>query len=268
MLTLDNPDIRRLQYEQLVGVLEPRLEEEDPQTIASLIEQIKILEEFSLSKKRFFCLFDHKKFQPIYLSANVATESGFVLEEFYNKGLRMMFKHIHWEQLTLFYKLLVWGHRFKQLLGKEAPIINNKIFFSGIKFKDRWGNWTTYCIKQKILRVTKNNKLSLSFLEAEEITAFYEADFVWLRIINRTDNKFCCRAFFSSGPKKEDTDLLSAIEMEILQLIVQEKNNKEICAQLSISSDAILQHQKNMIAKVGVTDITSLICICRLCQII
>jgi len=268
MLTLDNPEIRNVQYEKLVRELETKFEEEDPQTIASIIEQIKILEEFNIDKKRLFCLFDHKKFQPIYLNANVATESGYALEEFYDKGRKMMFKHIHWEQLTLFYKLLVWGRRFKQLLGKEASIINNKIFFSGIKFKDRWGNWKTYCIKQKILQVTKNNKLSLSFLEAEEITAFYEADFVWLRIINRTDNKFCCRVFFSSGPKKEDADLLSAIEMEILQLIVQEKNNKEIGAQLSISLDAILQHQKNMIAKVGVTDITSLICICRLCQII
>jgi len=180
----------------------------------------------------------------------------------------MIFRHIHWKQLTLFYKLYLWGRRFRAFTGKGVPYTNTTAFLSGMKFKDKWGKWRTFFIKQKMLSLIKNNKVSLSFLEMEEITALYKADFVWSRIINTTDETFYRRVYFSSGSKKEYADLLSERELEILQLIVQKKNSKEISEALSISPNTVSRHRKNMIAKVGVTDMTALIYLCRLCQII
>jgi len=269
MRPYNEPNLRRTQYEQLLQELEKDTNEgETPQSIATIIEKIKILEEFTLDKKRFFCLFDHKLYRPIYVSDNVSTEGGYDLAKYSNQGLQVLFKRIHWKQLTLVYKALVWKHRFRKFIGKDKPLINNQFFYTGVKFIDRWGKSRTVFLTQKMLRATKNNKISLSFFEAEEITDIYKGNFVWARLTNTTNNEFNCRVYFSSGSKKEHADLLTDRELEILHLVVERKSSKEIGEQLSISPNTVLRHRKNMIAKAGVTDMTALIHICQLCQIL
>ena len=54
--------------------------------------------------------------------------------------------------------------------------------------------------------------------------------------------------------------------MEILQLIIAKNNNITISELLGISKNTVERHRKNMIARLGVTDMTALIHICKLCR--
>jgi len=260
--------LRRIYFEQFRKEYIEQFQGEEPICIADLIEKIKVLEDFSLDKKRFFVLFAHKQFYPIYISENAATTTGYTLEELYKGGLYFAFKRIHWKQLGVMINITRWGKRYLKFITKRTSSINQKAYHCGWKFKDKWNKWHTLFIKEKVLMVTKDNHPSLSFIEIEDITSMYKADFHWTRFTNIADFKTFIRAYFSSGSKKEYADVLSSREIEILKLIIAKKTTIEISQLLNISKETILRHRKNMIARIGAKDITGLIYICRLCQLI
>ncbi len=53
--------------------------------------------------------------------------------------------------------------------------------------------------------------------------------------------------------------LLTAREIEILDLIVQEYSSKQIAAELHISSHTVISHRKNMMEKLGVKSVVGLV---------
>ena len=119
-----------------------------------------------------------------------------------------------------------------------------------------------------MLAATKDNRPQLSFIEAEEITNIYKVDFSWYRPSCFFQEQRITRAYFTNGSKKEYNDILSLREIEILKLATQQKNNQEISELLNISKNTVERHRKNMIARVGVTDITALIRIAQMIKII
>jgi len=52
-----------------------------------------------------------------------------------------------------------------------------------------------------------------------------------------------------------------------LHLVIEQKNNTEISELLELSKNTVERHRKNMIARLGVIDMTALIHICKLCQL-
>lgn len=245
------------QYQGKVAILTP-----------DLIEKIKILEKFSPDKKRFFVLFSHTQFYPLYISENVEAAGGYTLKEIYDGGLFFMFKRIHWKQLSSIIQVARWGKRYLKFVDNRVPSLNHNVYHCGTKFKDKWKNWRTIFIKQKMLLTDENNKLLLSFLEVEEISSIYKGDIQWMRISGKNEYATFTRAYFSNKSKKEYADVLSSREIELLKLIIAKKTTSEISELLNITKETILKHRKNMIARVGVKDMTGLIYICRLCQLI
>ncbi len=258
----------RMYYEQLQQVLANHYDANVSVDMPGLIEKIQVLEQFSLDKNKIFCLFSQVDFYFTYISENVEKIVGFSPTMIYKGGLRFAFKIVHWNVLPMAIKVHQWGDRFRELISHLKGKGNHNAYFCGVKIKDKWGKLRIFFVKQKILHFTKGGKPLLSFLEMEEITTIYKGDFFWTRFsVDYQDEKHC-RAFFSTGKKKEYADLFSNREMELLRLITQQKNNTEISEILEISKNTVERHRKNMIARIGVIDMTGLIYICRLCQIL
>jgi len=236
--------------------------------IDHFVNEIKILERFTLDKNRFYMLFDQSKFCLAYISENVKKDAGYSTEYILSKGLLFLFQRIHWKQLSFAYKMSKWGTNFQRLVGTQVPVQTYEVWCCGLKFKDKWGQWRTFILKQKILAATKENKPLLSFLEAEEITNLYKVNFIWYRISCVFQGRKTTRTYFSNGTKKEYNDILSLREIEILQLVAQQKNNREISELLEISKHTVERHRKNMIARVGVTNMTGLVRIAQIVKII
>lgn len=236
--------------------------------IDKYIKEIQTLEKFSMDQQRFFCLFSHEKFYPLYISANVEAASGYSRAELNKKGLFFLFRKIHWKQLTSPIKVHAWGARFSKLANYETFDSGVEVYCCGVKLRDKWGKWRTLILKQTPLCATKNNRVLLSFIEAEEITSIYKQDFIWYRATILEDGIPFTRAYFSNGTKKEYNDIVSSRELEILRLAAQQKTNKEISELLAISKNTVERHRKNMIARVGVTDMTALIRICQIVKVI
>jgi len=259
----------RMHYEQFQQMLTNLYVEESLYNTDKIIEQIQTLEQFSLDNKRIFCLFSHIDFFLTYISENVENVMGYSPDYIYKGGLFLGFKKIYWKQLPMALKVHQWGDRFQEIV-QYLPYKGGErmAFYCGVKIRDKQGELRTFFVKQKMLGFAKNNKPLLSFMEVEEVTTIFKGDFVWCRMSAVHEKQAYIRTFFSEGKKKEYADLLSGREMEILQLVAKKNSNTEISEILGISKNTVERHRKNMIARAGVVDMTGLIYICRLCQIL
>lgn len=262
-----NPSYSERHYNELLKELAHIYPQKEEIETTDIIEKIKVLENYSLDKNRFFCLFSQVKFFPLYISQNSTHSFGYTPEELYNKGLIGVLKMAHWKQLPLVITVHRWGKRFQKIVDKSIPISNQEAFYCGIKLKDKWGKVRTLFIKQRIL-VANETQPILSFLDVEDISAIYKSDYVWGRLVAQDEQQFICRAFFQAGTKSEYADILSTRELEILKLATEQKNNTEISGLLNISKNTVERHRKNMIARVGVIDMTALMHICKMAQVL
>jgi DNA-binding CsgD family transcriptional regulator len=74
--------------------------------------------------------------------------------------------------------------------------------------------------------------------------------------------------FHSDTMTLNEMDLLTTRELEILTLIADGASSKDIAAKLFLSVNTVDNHRRNMLKKSGAVDTSSLIHLCKLCQII
>ncbi len=230
-------------------------------------EKIQAIEELSYESKRFYMLFDHSIFFPAYMSKNIAEEGGYKQDYLIRQGLSFVFKSLHYKQLSALYNMNKWGAQARSTLGPEE-LKRANISFCGLKFKDKLGNWRAFFFNQKILTLNSKNEALLSFITAEEITYFHNSDVFWYRIASNDSAVKWSKAFFSYGVKKESDDLFTFRELEILKLSAEKKPNLEIAELLGISKNTVERHRKNMIAKLGFSNMTGVLRISQILNLI
>ena len=85
---MDNKEYQeRIHYEELTKMLMDFYQEKPLLDTAKLIEKIKLVEEFSLDRRRIFCLFSNVDFYFKYISENVKKELGYSAQDIYEGGL-------------------------------------------------------------------------------------------------------------------------------------------------------------------------------------
>ena len=109
---------------------------------------------------------------------------------------------------------------------------------------------------------------SLCFLEVEEISTLYAGSLYWIQYIANRPTKTHSRVYFSSGKKKEAPHLLTPKELKVVDLIAKNYSSSEIAAELEVSSETIKKHRKNILAKTNAKDLTSLIQLLTICDMI
>ena len=258
----------KLQRAQLSEILEDYYGINPKEDVSTLVEQLETVERFSLDDNRILCLFSHYDFSIKFISKNVERLVGYSPQEIYNRGMVMFYKLVYWKQLALPIKVFQWGSRYEKISSHMKHLSNGNSYFCGFKIKDKQGKLRTFFIKQEVLSYNKNLKPLLSYMEVEDISNIFKHDVFWARFSVKNGNEICTRVYFNNGQKKEYSELLSIRELEILKLAFKHKNNIEISEILGIAKNTVERHRKNMIARVGVNDMTGLIYICRLIGLI
>ena len=67
------------------------------------------------------------------------------------------------------------------------------------------------------------------------------------------------KTFHAEAKEYSNHDLLTVREKEVLQLISEDLDTKEIANRLSISTNTVGNHRSNMIEKLGARDTTALV---------
>ncbi len=265
MIEKENSTVIEEQINSIYRELTAIHEEAKSTDIHIFIEKIKVLENI-LKSKSVFLLLDHKGFNPWYVSKSIQN-FGYTQEQVINGALGLGLKSIDFKQVYSFRHLIKWGRDFRKLIGPER-MLKSYSNVCGIAFKDKQKNRRVFMLKLTCLCLDKNQKVSLSLIQADDITAIYKSTSYWVKYICDTGYTPLVRYNFSNTPNKEFNTFLTNRELEILRLAAQQKKNIEIGKELEISVNTVERHRKNMISKVGVTDMTALITIAKMVDII
>ncbi len=146
---------------------------------------------------------------------------------------------------------------------------NIQIFHCGIRY--RLLNEKPVCLLSKGLPIhyNENRKFCYTFNYVQNIHHLIKKDFrhYWIRI-SYGENSEYIHTFHSQDKLKSTKDLLSPREKEILKLVADDLDTKQIADQLSISTATVGNHRSNMIEKLGARDTTALVQIAKMTDMI
>jgi DNA-binding CsgD family transcriptional regulator len=117
--------------------------------------------------------------------------------------------------------------------------------------------------KINVLPNTPNERLC--FLSLDAITHLLKPNAHWWGRINYGENNPHKYHILGTDKKNVFQDILTNREKDVLKLVAEGLESKEIAELLYISSHTVDNHRRNAIIRTGARDTTALLQICKMC---
>lgn len=146
---------------------------------------------------------------------------------------------------------------------------NIEIFHCGIRYILLDGKPISLFSKGSPIQYDEDKKFRYTFNYVQNINHLLKKDFpyYWIRISYGKNNEFV-RTFHSQDKLHSNKDLLSIREKEILTLISDDCDTREIAERLFISTATVGNHRSNMIERMGARDTTALVQLAKMARMI
>jgi DNA-binding CsgD family transcriptional regulator len=222
------------------------------------------IDEFSYNDNSVRIIFDHVNFKIVHISANVEALSGYTVSDFYKLDIAFFIKLFNLEHANFAYTWLKWAFSVQKHFGTS---FDAKQAMCGIKAIRKDGQAIRVLFRQSALETNAKGVITVSAFTIDDITHLMKADFYWGRIECGIGERHF-HHLMSTDKQEKSTDILTDREKEMVRLLAQGKESKEIGRLVYISQHTVDNHRRNMINKVGVRDTTGLIQICLMIGII
>jgi len=138
--------------------------------------------------------------------------------------------------------------------------ININIFHCGIRYRLLDNKPICLFSKGSPIHYDESRKFNYTFNYVQNINHLFKKNFreYWIRISHGENSEYV-HTFHSQDKLNSNKDLLSVREKEILKLIADDYDTKEIAEKLFISVNTVGNHRGKMIDKLGVRDTTALV---------
>jgi len=212
-------------------------------------------------------IFDHRNYTPV-LEVGEKEFWGNLPEVPQEERMKQIMSLLEKDYTSFFTDSVVW---FTGVLDKMPfdQSLNIQIFHCGIRY--RLLNDKPVCLLSKGLPIHYNasRKFSYTFNYVQNIHHLLKKDFrhYWIRI-SHGENSEHVHTFHSQDKLHSNKDLLSAREKEILKLIADDCDTKEIAERLFISTATVGNHRSNMIERLGARDSTALVQLAKMAEIV
>jgi DNA-binding CsgD family transcriptional regulator len=203
-------------------------------------------------------IFDHLNYTPV-LEVGEKEFWGDLPEVPQSERMIQIMSLLEKEYLLFFTESVKW---FTGVL-EEIPFaqrMNIQIFHCGIRYLLLDGKPVCLFSKGSPIHYDENRKFKYTFNYVQNINHLLKKNFryYWIRISHGENSEFV-HTFNSQDKLYSDKDLLSVREKEILRLIADDLDTKEIAEKLFISVNTVGNHRSKMIDKLGVRDTTALV---------
>jgi DNA-binding CsgD family transcriptional regulator len=146
---------------------------------------------------------------------------------------------------------------------------NIQIFHCGIRYTLLDDKPVCLFSKGSPIHYDAKRKFSYTFNYVQNVNHLLKKDFryYWIRISYGERNEYV-HTFHSQDKEYLNKDLLSSREKEILKLVADDCDTKEISERLFISTATVGNHRSNMIDRMGARDTTALVQLAKMANII
>jgi DNA-binding CsgD family transcriptional regulator len=232
------------------------------------LAQVEIFDLMSNNQNTVFLLFDVREFKILYCTKNFERITGYPLANLMERNVLFFFEILKKKDIIFYFHYLKWT----KFVLKKVPVKFLKEYFqiqwSGMTVIAKDGKEIESLFKVNPFEVTDAGLTRLCVITIEVVTAFMKKDAeYWARMEAGTSERFVS-SYFEENTKFVMKDILSDREIEIIRLLADGLDTKEIAEKLFLSPHTVDKHRKNMIARLGVRDSMALLEICRMCNMI
>jgi DNA-binding CsgD family transcriptional regulator len=212
-------------------------------------------------------IFDHLNYTPV-LEVGEKEFWGNLPEVPKNERMPQIMSLLEKEYLSFFTDSVKWLTGILETIPFELRK-NIQIFHCGIRYTLLTGKPICLFSKGSPIHYDSNRKFSYTFNYVQNINHLLKKDFryYWIRISYGENNEHV-HTFHSQEKTYSNKDLLSLREKEILKLVADECDTKEIGERLFISTATVGNHRSNMIERMGARDTTALVQLAKMANII
>lgn len=228
-----------------------------------IVEQLNRLDERGAFPDCIVTLIKLDDIKVLYVSSSVQRILGFSAEEyidhniFLNRGGSSKQKNIHHDAVRSF-------EDFRSITPGTV-VTDMKDIMCGVLVKHKDGSYKKTLLKHTIGKCNEDIWPLLVIGVRYDITEHLKGEDYWIYREKNVDGQVVSKLYAENRNEKQ---LLTPREKEILKLIASGLSSKEVARQLYISTETVKQHRKNMIQRTHAKDTSSLIHICKLCEII
>jgi len=264
--------LRRLQdadmlYKRIVAMSSSFFINDDIGEIEGFRKEASLLLNGIKGTDAVIAIFDHFNYTPV-LEVGEEEFWGALPEVPDAERMTQIMSLLDKDYLSFFTDSVTW---FTDVLAK-IPFdkrTNIQIFHCGIRYLLL--NNKPICLLSKGLPIHYNNKREFcyTFNYVQNVNHLLKRDFryYWIRISHGDSNEFV-HTFHSQDKLYSTKDLLSVREKEILKLIADDFDTKEIAEKLFISTATVGNHRSNMIERLGARDTTALVQLAKMTDMI
>ncbi|MGL4630669.1 MAG: response regulator transcription factor [Leadbetterella sp.] len=236
---------------------------------AKYLEMSKMLGQFAEINRQFISIFNIKSQKVLFLSNNYLEVLGYTCtEEDYKKysvvyWMRDMPLNQSWffMQMSLFFKSTV-----QPLLKKAGDIKSLKWYMHNFKLTPPKSGLHNISLTCSGLEFLSNGSMIVMMLIIKDVKGLVKEKTPWWAEFDINDGT---KYYYHEKDKKfAKGSILSDREKEILNHIKNGLDTKEIAEKLFLSPHTVEKHRKNMLEFTGARDISSLIQICGMGNII
>ncbi len=254
-------------YKKIVTMSSPFFVDDDIGEIERFRKEANLLLSGIRGTDAVIAIFDHRDYKPV-LEVGEKEFWGHLPVLPKEERMQQIMSLLEKDYLPFFTDSVTW---FTSVLDK-MPFelsLNIQIFHCGIRY--RLLNDKPVCLLSKGLPIHYNasRKFSYTFNYVQNINHLLKKDFrhYWIRI-SHGENSEHVHTFHSQDKLHSNKDLLSTREKEILKLIADDCDSKEIAERLFISTATVGNHRSNMIERLGARDTTALVQLAKMADMI
>ncbi len=253
-----------LNYNKLTPILQRNYSTCLPENeVKTLIKEAKTFEKVNNDENKIIGLFHLNDFRFSYVSKNAALKFECPVKDGNLLTDKALFYILEKSHTDFPHKVFEWLKSFTNDFKANGAALENSVnYFCGVKFLDKEGGTKSYFIRQHIRTYNDKGRPCTCVCFVTDISHLYKADFFWTRMVRGKHKEIT--AFKTSNSEKEQKDILTTRERQILKLISSKKESKEISSILNISLNTVDSHRKKMIKRSGAKDTTALIQLCKM----
>lgn len=231
-----------------------------------IIEHLKDLEYSNFFPNQMIIFFETKTFIPIYVTKNIETHLGYTQAEFLNWGKNALYNIGGFEQEDFWEDFMNWFKDFFPVDSSfDKSIFKSYSYYGGRKYRHKDGSIKKYLLRTENIHGENAELPDFNYVIYEEISHLLKGDQYWVFFIKETASGSVSKIYTKD---KIGNYAISDREKEVLKLIASGMTSKEIAEKLFISPETVTKHRKNMLKRLSARETSSLVQICRMCNII
>jgi DNA-binding CsgD family transcriptional regulator len=228
------------------------------------IFDVGYLEAFSKNDNSVKIIFDHVHFKIVYISGNVEQFLGYPAKDFLDNTLLFPLQLFSLEHQNFIYIWLKW---VLERRSQYSDCYKTKQVMCGVSAKHKDSHMLRLLFRHSFITEADDVRPKFSVMTVDDISHLIKTEFNWGRIDCSSDSR-TIHHFYSTDTKEQAHDILSDKEKNVLRLLAEGKDFKEIAALLQVNPETIKKYERSMRAKMGMKDMTALIIICKMVGII